>query len=113
MRVSGSSRSNRLHDKASFQLMKNHELPFIKKLLADDYQDELRQSYELFEYLAQEQNFTFEFIQLPAITEGKSIFCFIFFLITRLLVLQVRFNYSSKFVSIRFLSSMVTETHWI
>ena len=52
--------------------MKNADLPHLKKLLADDYQEELCQSYQLFEYLAEEQNFTYEFIQLPTITEGKN-----------------------------------------
>jgi hypothetical protein len=50
--------------------MKNNDLPYIKKLLSDDYHDETCQSYEMFEYLAQEQNFTFEFIQLPTINAG-------------------------------------------
>lgn len=50
--------------------MKYPDLPYIKKLLADDYQEELHQSYEIFESLAQEQNFTYEFIQLPTINEG-------------------------------------------
>lgn len=104
MRGPGSSRSNRLHDKTSFQLMKNHDLPYIKTLLADDYQEELRQSYELFEYLAQEQNFTFEFIQLPTVTEGKLIISLIlpiacFFIPVGLiqLLLEVRVNPISVF----------------
>ncbi len=50
--------------------MKNNDLPYIKQLLSDDYHPEFSQSYEMFEYLAQEQNFTFEFIQLPTIDEG-------------------------------------------
>jgi len=50
--------------------MKNNDLPYIKKLLSDDYDDDFCQSYDMFEYLAQEQNFTFEFIQLPTINEG-------------------------------------------
>jgi hypothetical protein len=58
--------------------MKNNDLPYIKKLLSDDYHDETCQSYEMFEYLAQEQNFTFEFIQLPTINEGYNIFSFFF-----------------------------------
>ena len=51
--------------------MKNNDLPYVKELLADDYHEESDQSYELFQYLAEEQNFTFEFIQLPPINEGK------------------------------------------
>jgi hypothetical protein len=50
--------------------MKNSDLPYIKQLLSDDYQQESSQSYEMLEYLAQEQNFTYEFIQLPTIHEG-------------------------------------------
>ena len=111
LRAPGSSRSNRLHDKASFQLMKNHDLPYIKQLLADDYQEELCQSYELFEYLAQEQNFTFEFIELPTISEGKSILHLV--VIALSLLHQIPFNYYSKFVSILFLSFMVAEEHSI
>jgi hypothetical protein len=77
--------------------MKNNDLPYIKQLLADDYHEGLHQSYELFEYLAEEQNFTFEFIQLPPISEGSflqsiiSISLLLFFL-------KDRFNYYSKFV---------------
>jgi hypothetical protein len=85
--------------------MKNNDLPYIKKLLADDYDEEFDQSYQLFEYLADEQNFTFEFIQLPSINEGKihsSINHFNFFTF-----LKDRFNYYLKFVLIPFLSSMV------
>jgi hypothetical protein len=51
--------------------MKNSDLPYIQKLLSDDYHEEISQSYEMFEYLSQEQNFTFEFIQLPTIDEGE------------------------------------------
>ena len=50
--------------------MKNSDLPYIKKLLSDDYYQNISQSYEMFEDLAQEQNFTFEFIQLPTVDEG-------------------------------------------
>jgi hypothetical protein len=50
--------------------MKNNDLPYIKKLLSDDYHEKIYQSYEMFQYLAQEQNFTYEFIQLPTINEG-------------------------------------------
>jgi hypothetical protein len=53
--------------------MKNIDLPYVKKLLADDYHEELDQSYELFQHLAEEQNFTFEFIQLPPVNEGESL----------------------------------------
>ena len=35
--------------------MKNSDLPYIKQLLSDDYDETICQSYELFEYLAQEQ----------------------------------------------------------
>lgn len=90
--------------------MKNHDLPYIKQLLADDYQEVLCQSYELFEYLAQEQNFTFEFIQLPTISEGKSI---LHVIIALYLLHQTPFNCYSKFVSIQPLSSMVPEKHSI
>lgn len=51
--------------------MKNSDLPNIKILLADDYQANLTSSYELFQYLSQEQNFTYEAIQLPTISEGS------------------------------------------
>ncbi|CAF2598835.1 unnamed protein product [Rotaria sp. Silwood2] len=71
IRGTGSARSNRLYDKNSFHIMKNSDLPYIKKLLSDDYYQELSQSYELFQYLAQEQNFTYEFIQLPTIYQGS------------------------------------------
>lgn len=50
--------------------MKNNDLPYIKKLLSDDYQEEINQSSEIFESLAQEQNFAYEFVQLPTINEG-------------------------------------------
>jgi hypothetical protein len=92
--------------------MKNNDLPYIKQLLADDYHEGLHQSYELFEYLAEEQNFTFEFIQLPPINEGSflqsiiSISLLLFFL-------KDRFNYYSKFVLIPFLSFMVMVKHWM
>ncbi|CAF1325434.1 unnamed protein product [Rotaria sordida] len=71
IRGTGSARSNRLYDKNSFHIMKNSDLPYIKKLLSDDFHQELSQSYEIFQYLAQEQNFTYEFIQLSTINEGS------------------------------------------
>lgn len=52
--------------------MKNTDLPHIKTLLADDYQENLHQSNQLFENLAQEQNFTYEFLQLPTLNQGSS-----------------------------------------
>ena len=73
VRGPGSARSNRLHDKSSFQLMKNSDLPFIKRLLSDT-EDlvKLSESGQYLEDLAKEQNFTFEYIQLPLMDE-KSI----------------------------------------
>ncbi|CAF0914616.1 unnamed protein product [Adineta steineri] len=71
LRGTGSARSNRVYDKTSFQLLKNSDLPYINKLLSDDYHEESARPYEMFESLAQEQNFTFEFIQLPTIDEGS------------------------------------------
>ncbi|CAF2132388.1 unnamed protein product [Rotaria magnacalcarata] len=65
------TRSNRLYDKNSFHTMKNSDLPNIKKLLSDNHSPELSQSYELFQCLAQEQNFAYEFIQLPTNSEGS------------------------------------------
>ncbi|CAF3436579.1 unnamed protein product [Rotaria sp. Silwood1] len=71
IRGTGVARSNRLYDKNSFHIMKNSDLPYIKQLLSDDYHQELSQSYETFQCLAQEQNFTYEFIQLPTINAGS------------------------------------------
>ena len=51
--------------------MKNTDLPQIKTLLSDDYQENLNESIEFFENLAQEQNFTFEYIQLPTIDQNS------------------------------------------
>lgn len=55
-------------------MMKNSDLPFIKRLLSD-HEDlvPLSESYPYLEDLAREQNFTFEFIQLPMINESQSI----------------------------------------
>lgn len=50
--------------------MKNSDLPFINKLLSDDYHLGFQESYEMLESLSQEQNFTYEFIQLPTNSEG-------------------------------------------
>ena len=52
--------------------MKNSDLPCVKKLLSDDYDQEFSQSYEMLEHLAKEQKFTFEFIQWP--TNNKGLF---------------------------------------
>ncbi|CAF1337266.1 unnamed protein product [Adineta ricciae] len=71
VRGTGSARSNRLYDKSSFQLWKNSDLPQIKKLLADEYVQDLSQSQDMFELLAQEQNFAYEFIQVPTMDEGS------------------------------------------
>jgi hypothetical protein len=56
--------------------MKNSDLPLIKRLLSADYEScdypELEQSYQILDDLAQEQNFTFDFIRLPTINERRS-----------------------------------------
>ena len=68
----GSARSTRVYDKSSFQVMKNSDLPHIKKLLEDDDHPDLLQSCQALEDLAQEQNFDFEYIQLPSSNGGRS-----------------------------------------
>ena len=95
-----------MYDKSSFQLWKNSDLPQIKKLLADEYVQDLPQSYDMFELLAQEQNFAYEFIQLPTMDEGKMTgvvsYEVIFFC-------KGQFNCYLKFVSLRFQFFMVMD----
>lgn len=51
--------------------MKNTDLPHIKTLLSDDYQENLNESVEFLENLAREQNFIYEFIQLPTVDQNS------------------------------------------
>lgn len=74
--------------------MKNSDLPFIKRLLSDteDFVP-FSESGQYLEDLAKEQNFTFDFIQLPIMNE-KSIQLF---LELRLIPVSVFHGYGETF----------------
>ncbi|CAF1516500.1 unnamed protein product, partial [Didymodactylos carnosus] len=63
---SGLTRTNRVYEKNSFQMLKNSDLPLIKQLLSDEYR-ECPNAYRMLAHLAKEQNFHFTFIELPCI----------------------------------------------
>ena len=52
-------------------MMKTSDLPHIKQLLSYEDHPIVSNSFQILANLAQEQNFTFEFIQFPSMNTGR------------------------------------------